>query len=113
MSELLTKPEQVEEVRIHRTLTTPAPSGMIQRRNVYQSHYPFLKQWRLTWKVAGRGDRDEIVQLLRDTRGSGTFTWTPPGETSSITVRFVSDSISWEAQSASAYQISFTVEEMR
>lgn len=112
MSELLSKPEQVEELRIHRTLTT-APAGMIQRRNVYQSHYPFLRQWRLKWLVASRGERDEIVQLLRDTRGSGTFTWTPPRESSSITVRFVSDSISWEAQSANAYQISTTVEEMR
>jgi len=85
MTLLLSKPEQVEEVRIHRTLTT-APAGMIQRRNVYRSHYPFLRQWRLGWKVAGANDRDEIVQLFRDTRGSGTFTWIPPGETTEITV---------------------------
>lgn len=112
MSALLSKPEQVEELRIHRTLTTQ-PAGMIQRRNVYQSHFPFIRQWLLRWTVAGTGERDAIVQLLRDTRASGTFTWTPPKESTPITVRFASDTISWEASSVNAYQITITVEEMR
>ena len=112
MTLLLSKPEKVEEVRIHRTLTT-SPAGMIQRRNVYPAHYPFLRQWRLGWSVAGLDDKNEIIQLFRDTRGSGTFTWIPPGETTAITVRFVSDTISWEASSLNAHQITITVEEMR
>lgn len=112
MTLLLSKPEKVEEVRIHRTLTT-SPAGMIQRRNVYQSYYPFLRQWRLGWIVAGLNDKNEIVQLFRDTRGSGSFTWVPPGELTPITVRFVSDIITWEASSLNAYQITITVEEMR
>jgi len=112
MTELMASPESVEEIRIHRTLTS-SPAGLIQRRNVYTSHYPFMKQYRLTWNTASKAEKDEVVQLLRDTRGSGTFTWKPTGTSTAATFRFISESITWEAVSAGVYSLTVLVEETR
>jgi len=111
MTELMASPESVEEIRIHRTLTS-SPAGLIQRRNVYTS-WLIMKQYRLTWNTASKAEKDEVVQLLRDTRGSGTFTWKPTGTSTAATFRFISESITWEAVSAGVYSLTVLVEETR
>jgi len=112
METLTTIPEVVEEAHISRTLNTVG-AGMVQRRNVYQAHYPFLKQYRLTWNNAGLKERNEILDLFDATKASGAFLWTAPNSSTAIKVRFLDDKINWVGTSGSAYQIQIQLEELR
>lgn len=112
METLTSVPESVEEVLVSRTLNTVG-SGMVQRRNVYQSHYPFLRQFNLTWNSAGLNERNQILDLFENTKSSGAFLWTAPNSSTAIKVRFLNDKVNWVGTNGSAYQIQIQLEELR
>lgn len=112
MEILATVPEMVEEVLVSRTLNTVG-SGMVQRRNAYQSHYRFIRQFILTWNNAGLNERNEILELFESTKGSGAFLWTAPNSSTAIKVRFLNDKVNWVGTNGSAYQIQIQLEELR
>ena len=83
----------------HKVLVSTFESGKEQRR--YKGRRP--KQWKL--KFAGTwATISPLVDFHTARKGSfGAFNWTPPGETTAISVRFKDDEISVERQDSGTF----------
>ena len=110
MPALTVEPESLEEVHEFRTLATNE-AGAFFRRNAYPEGKAFRKSYRLGWNVATEATSDALVNLLRQTKGAGTFTWTPPGGSSSNFV-IVDDVVNIEFTSPTTRQIDMIIEEV-
>lgn len=105
--------EQVEQVREYRTLADPFGAGSILRRSAYPGAYPARRQWRLVWQTMTMDELSTLRLLWAQTQGGATsMDWTPPGEAATV-VRFLDESLEWEAVNAGYVRASVTVEEVR
>lgn len=107
-------PEEIREIRSHRTLLPPVgDSGMVHRRNALPPGLRMPRRWSVLWHTATVAERDAIAQLYDDTHGGAiSFDWSPPGE-AAIVAHFVEDSFSWDAVSGNRFDTSVIVEETR
>ena len=76
-------------------------------------HDDKLRVFIVTFKTLGKTDKDTIETLYTNVKGAGgRFTWTPPNEGSSITVRFLDDRLVWNKKSHVNYGIKIRIEEV-
>lgn len=79
-------PEQWEEIRHSRGMTTPKEAGSIKSRRYNQGD---VREFRLLWRTAPIGVKNAIeVDHAATFGGAATMIWTPPGEADALRVRF-------------------------
>lgn len=101
--------EQVNPVRLFRTLKTSSPLGRFHARNAYQTPAPYRRQWQWSYELADEQIKNDFETLFADTKwGAIPFDWTTP-EGEAVQVQFLGRSL--EAVGRYTFKIQTTVEE--
>ena len=89
---------------------TPFPGGVIARA---RRHEVTLRAWEIDYRAAPEAWAADYIEHFASVGGQGgSFSWTPPGEVASITVRYASD-LTVTRHPGDNVNITFRIQELR
>ena len=107
-NDLLINPSFVfDQTPQYKTLISEFENGAEQRRSKRSSA---ITEYRLIYKNISSTDKDTIVNLFGTKKGAySSLTWTHPISSSTLTVRFKEDSLTYTNTSYGLYDLEFTL----